>query len=338
MFDILKAYTPGTQTHAIAMLYTYGMYSSSDTNQLVSIVPRNYFHTVLIVQSEAELTDASTNYYIPSKGRMVLRKFKTSMNFKFDYILPNDVKAAVNKYITTNNNTWLVEKVRGGKYGERYENDDLDGTSGGGLGARIKTVMGYNIQTMRPAVENYEIHAKKMDPESVADAMGHSRIAQVNHYLQKNTYEDTSKYVGRRVSLPISAGQNKGKTITGVVGLNDGANPDFTPDKMPFSVVFDKKFKEPDEYISFPDKDIKFLDGPVPKQTPPKTNNRSNRANSEARNKQNKNKGKPPQGPPKNSKKNPQQPTNISKQNPQQPTNNSQQYPSRSNRRTRTPN
>ena len=180
MFDILKAYTPGTQTHAIAMLYTYGMYSSSDTNQLVSIVPRNYFHTVFIVKSEAELTDASANYYIPSKGRMVLRKFKTSMNFKFDYILPNDVKASVNKYITTNNNTWLIEKVRGGKYGERYENDDLDGTSGGGLGARIKTVMGYNIQTMRPAVENYEIHAKHMDPDSVVDAMGHSRFQQVN--------------------------------------------------------------------------------------------------------------------------------------------------------------
>ena len=55
MFDKVEQYTKGTQEHAIAMLYTYGMYSNVDENKLV-IVPRNYFHSVLIVHNEAEMT------------------------------------------------------------------------------------------------------------------------------------------------------------------------------------------------------------------------------------------------------------------------------------------
>ena len=73
---------------------------------------------------------------------MVLNKFKTSLNFKFDYILPNDVKESVNAYITKNNNTWLIEKLRGGgKYNS--ENTDVDGMHGGGLCSRIQAVMGH---------------------------------------------------------------------------------------------------------------------------------------------------------------------------------------------------
>ncbi len=107
MFDKVEEYRKGTQEHAIAMLHTYGMYSNVDENKLV-IVPRNYVHSVLIVHNEAEMTNPEGNYYIPTKGRMVLRKFKTSLNFQFDSILPTSAKESVNAYITTTANPFLI--------------------------------------------------------------------------------------------------------------------------------------------------------------------------------------------------------------------------------------
>ena len=105
---------------------------------------------------------------------------------------------------------------------------------------------------MRPVVENYEIHAKKSDPDEVANSMRHSRLTQVNQYLQNNTYEDTTQYVERRVSVPISAAKNKGTTITGTMGSNDGKQTDSTPGEMPYSVVFDRNSKSPTSMCHFP--------------------------------------------------------------------------------------
>ena len=262
MFDAVKKHKVGTQAHAIALLYTHGMYADDERKEL-AVVPRNYFHTVLIVKSDNEMVGTRKNYYNTKSGRMLIGRFKTDKFFKVDYILPKKVKDAINTYVTKNNNTWLIEKVRGGgKYGYSDEDDD---NKASGLGARIKSVMGYLITTMRPAVENYEIHVNKRNEEFVADKMAHSTAAQQLSYVVKPKYDEIDKYDGRRVSVRIDEGPNKGKTITGTIGLNDGANPDYTPGQRPYTIEYDSKFKEPPEYVNFPDETINFLDGSAPK-------------------------------------------------------------------------
>ena len=271
LFEAVDQYEVGTQQHAIAMLYTYGMYrtnmagpreSKGDGNKLV-IVPRNYFHSVLVVKSESEITEAG-NYYLPVKGRMVLNEFKTSKQFSFDYILPKKARESVNAYIRRNNNTWLIEKVRGGKYGHELDDFEGEGKSSNGLAARVKTVLGYKITTIRPVVENYEVRSLKEDRDEVASAMAHSVVTQEQQYLQKSPWEETANYVGRRVELPIFKGRNKGKIIQGTLRLNDGSNKSYPPAQRPYKVVFDKKFKEETEMVSFPEPDIKFIDGAAP--------------------------------------------------------------------------
>ena len=272
LFEAADQYEVGTQQHAIAMLYSYGMYAKdmkgprqtkADGNKLV-IVPRNYFHSVLVVKKESEITEAG-NYYLPSKGRMVLNEFKTSKQFSFDYILPKKARESVNAYIRRNNNTWLIEKMRGGgKYGHELDDFEGEGKSSSGLAARVKTVLGYKITTMRPVVENYEVRSLKEDRDEVASAMAHSVVTQEQQYLQKSPWEETANYVGRRVELPIVKGRNKGKTIQGTLKLNDGSNTSYPPAQRPYMVVFDKKFKEETEMISFPEPDVRFIDGPAP--------------------------------------------------------------------------
>ena len=265
MFDNADNWKKGTQAHAIAMLYTYGMYAkdmenarerNDDGNKLV-ICPRNYFHSVRIVKKESEMVNPKGNYYHPAKGRMVINAFKTSKFFSFDYILPKKAREGVNAYVLQNNNTWLIEKVQGGKYGDLndFEGDD----SRGGLAARVKSVMGFNIITMRPCVENYEVHALKEDRNEVANALAHSLITQEEQYLMKTPWEDTTNFVGKRVGIKMDEGRNKGKTVHGTVKLNDGSNPDTPPARRPYMVVFDAKFKEETEMVSFPDNDIQFL-------------------------------------------------------------------------------
>ncbi len=315
--------------HALVMLYTYGMYptwQASKEKDTIVVMPRNYFHTVRIMRDAESIVakfgpNTKLNVYIPSTGRLILKQFKTGDNFPFDYVLPPEVKDSVNAYSQKNGNrTYLIEKEKGVLYNSDYVSTLVKQTFGG-----------YNIELMRTSVENYEIHGKKTDKERAANAMGHTQRTQTQPYLQNTNYEDKEKFVGRRVSVNITEGRNKNKTILGTIAENDGSDAEQTREEWPYVIIFDEKYKEPLEFVSLPDPTITFVNG-----TPPNT--KRARPNQRARNKQNKNRGKPPQGPPTNSKKNPQQPTNISKQNPQQPTNNSQQYPSRSNRRTRTPN
>jgi hypothetical protein len=255
MFDKAKegVYDKGTLQHALTMLYTHGMYPQfkawKEKDKIV-VVPRNYFHEVLMIDNES-LADEDTrrNFYIPTTGRMILNGFKTGDNFPFDYVLPKEVKDTVNAYIRNNKNTtYLIEKENGGKYAA---------TS---LGTVVKRTLGYNIAKMRKAVENYEVLGKNSDRELVAVAMGHTKRTQEQQYLQTIHYEDKDKYVGRKVSVQITDGANEGKLITGVVALNNGTNDDYPADEMPYAIVFDKRFKEPDEFVSFPDDDIKFLD------------------------------------------------------------------------------
>lgn len=64
-------------------------------------------------------------------------------------------------------------------------------------------------------------------------------------------------------------GRNKGKTIQGTLKLNDGSSKDAPPAQRPYMVVFDKKFKEETEMVSFPEPDIKFIDGAPPSGASP---------------------------------------------------------------------
>ena len=96
--------------------------------------------------------------------------------------------------------------------------------------------------------------------------MGHTKRTQEQQYLQQIHYEAQDTYVGRKVSVKVTDGANEGKRITGVVALNNGSNDDYPADERPYAIVFDTKIKEPDEFVSFPDDDIKFLDK-APTQT-----------------------------------------------------------------------
>lgn len=255
-----NVYKKGTLKHALTMLYTHGMYSDmtswKSTPDKLIIVPRNYFHTVLLIDDQKE-NDKRQNFYIPKEGRMILNDFKSSHSFDFNYVLPNEVKEAVNTYIEKNkNNTYMIEKKIGGLFSPSQ------------LGTTIKQALGLNISTMRKAVENYEVHAKGSDREKVAVAMGHTKRTQDQQYLDKLHFEDKLKYVGMRVKVRVEQGRNKDKIVIGTVGLNMDENPDIPSEKMPFSITFDKEYNEEPEYMDLPDPDVELFEA---KDLPPKT-------------------------------------------------------------------
>jgi len=259
----------GTAQYTLALLYTRGMYDKDDENKIV-IVPRNYFHEVYLVKIDTEM-DNTRNFYNTKTGRMVLNRFKTDAFYNFDYIVPKEVKVAIDAYLKANNNkTFLFEKKEGGRYRPSS------------LGTNVKQAIGSNIQTYRVAVENFEIQVRNTPNEVVAKAMAHTLSTQDATYLRRRNFEDTAKYLGRRVRVVMDNenSPNYGKVLEGKVELNDGKNTDYPQEVMNYAIVFDKKNKEPNEYLSLPDDTVQFIDQdningqsplqPMVKSVPPK--------------------------------------------------------------------
>ncbi len=262
----------GTMKYALALLYTRGMYDKTDDKKII-IVPRNYFHEVYLVKNDNAMNN-DLNFYNTNTGYMVLNKFKTSDFYKFKYYVPTEVKKGIDAYLKQNGNkTFLFERKEGGKLKPST------------LASYVKTSIGTNIQRYRVAIENFEIQVRKTPNEVLANAMAHSLTTQDSTYLRRVNYENTSKYLGRKVKVVIDTegSPNFGKTLIGKVGLNDGKNKDFPIEEMNYSIVFDKRTKEPNEYLSLPDPSVQFVDEEPPatkSKPPPKKPTKSKRRSS----------------------------------------------------------
>eukprot|EP00965_Chrysotila_dentata_P145570 4808630-Pleurochrysis_carterae.AAC.1 len=147
--------------------YTKGIY---DVDGKLTMIPRSYFNAVQIVEIGSQ-TNKSDNFYVTSEGRLIINDHKTSNVYKYSYVLPKEVQAAIHKSLKDQPREWLISKADG----DRYTLSALSSLVGRVLGG-----MPVNCHTM----ENVFMD-RNMPAAPLARAMGHSVDTQIKHYLKR---------------------------------------------------------------------------------------------------------------------------------------------------------
>jgi hypothetical protein len=164
----LKSY--GSMAHVIATMYSDGLYSDNNT---ILINPRNYFGQIKIVTSDGEI-ERTKNYLNITTGRIVINDYKTAGIYKsYDEILSTKTMKIIKASLELNPREYLITKPNGEIY------------SPNALSERIQKVMGYNVDTMRKAIESYEIHIRGSDRVHMAYVSRHSVRTQDLAYVSR---------------------------------------------------------------------------------------------------------------------------------------------------------
>lgn len=154
----------GTMESALGALLSLGIF---DEKGALMMVPRiDDVYREMRIARRAKEVQSRGNWYLVKKGRLVVRNFKTrNSKREYDYILPKEVREAVDKYIdTAKPRTYLFENSVGNT---RSAND---------LSDRAAAIFGSNLKTQkyRMVVFNHFDKVERIDPEKLSLAMAHA--------------------------------------------------------------------------------------------------------------------------------------------------------------------
>lgn len=164
----------GSISHVIALMYSRGLYDKDD---IIHINPRNYYIEVKLRDDDYEFgeNDDKFNYYNTKSGRLVIHNYKTGGIYdEYDVYVTTYVMKVIEKSIELKPREYLIEKDDGGLY------------SNNALSERITKVLNHNINTIRKAIESYEINVKNTSRECLAYVSRHSVSTQEMCYLSRN--------------------------------------------------------------------------------------------------------------------------------------------------------
>lgn len=158
--DLMEKKPNSLLSELILMLYRD---ATHDDKGDLKMVPRNYFHSVVIGD------DLTVNSYNPETGVINIVDFKTSKNFKYNYVLPKKVQEFIKQTLINSPRIYLVSK--GGKH--HYSEQTLS--------TFVRDTLGMNIITYRKVMEN--ILGRTQDRLTVANSMGHNVATAFREYL-----------------------------------------------------------------------------------------------------------------------------------------------------------
>lgn len=170
---VLSAVQYGSMNHLIATMYTTALYNEYG---VIHMNPRNYFVNVRLVRDDADM-NIHDNFFNTVTGRMVINDFKTAGIYKpYDVLVPQSVLRVVESSLTKLPREYLITRSDGKLY------------SPSGMSDKVSRVMGYNIDTLRKAIESYEIHVKRTCRLHMAFVSRHSVSTQDLSYVSRNVW------------------------------------------------------------------------------------------------------------------------------------------------------
>lgn len=173
LFDLekhLRATQYGNMNHLIATMYTTALY---DTHGVVHMNPRNYFHTVRLVRDDEDM-NITENFLNVVTGRMVINDFKTAGIYKpYDVRVSPEVLRVIESSLRKIPRDYLIVQSRGGVY------------TPSGMSEKVSRLLGYSIDTIRKAIESYEINVKHTCRLHMAFVSRHSVSTQDMSYVSR---------------------------------------------------------------------------------------------------------------------------------------------------------
>jgi hypothetical protein len=175
----LRAKSPGTVQHALAVMYTIGVYKDLSKLNDPTFIPRLDYDDVRLVDdnSEIDLTTKAKWYNIKT-SRLVVNDLKTDRFYTYDYTLNDTAKRQIDLYLTK-----TKKKV----------GDKLFNLSSKKMPEAVKNAIAVGNREYRKMFQNIYHKVFKVKIEQMSDPMGHDVDTAINTYMDSYTYTESER-------------------------------------------------------------------------------------------------------------------------------------------------
>jgi len=175
----LRANSPGTVQHALAVLYTIGVYKDLSKLDDLTFVPRLDFDDVRLVDNDSQIdSTAKAKWYNMNSGRLVINDLKTDRFYTYDHILNDTAKRQLDLYLTKT---------------KKKPGDKLFNLSSKKMPAAVKQAIGVGNREYRKAWQNVYHKVFKVKIEQMSNPMGHDVNTALSTYLDSYTYTESER-------------------------------------------------------------------------------------------------------------------------------------------------
>ena len=192
----LRAKSPGTVQHALAVMYTIGVYKNLSKINEPTFIPRLDYDDVTLVDNESQIdTTKKQNFYSMDKGRLVMNDLKTDRFYTYDYI--------INPIAQTYLNMYLAKSKK--KFG-----DKMFKLSSNKMSSDVKKAIGIGNREYRRAFQNIYHKVFKVAIEKMSAPFAHDLDTAQNTYMDSYVYTEPERIralsaIKTQISLNASA-------------------------------------------------------------------------------------------------------------------------------------
>jgi len=175
----LRSKSPGTVQHALAVMYTIGVYKNISKLDDPTFIPRLDYDDVRLVDDDSQI-DLTTKakWFNMKSGRLVVNDLKTDRFYTYDYTLNDTAKKYINIYL-------IKTKKKAG--------DKLFNLSTKKMPEAVKKSIGVGNREYRKAFQNVYHKVFKVKIEQMSDAMAHDVDTAINTYMDSYTYTESER-------------------------------------------------------------------------------------------------------------------------------------------------
>jgi hypothetical protein len=175
----LRAKSPGSVQHALAVLYTIGVYKDLSKLTEPTFIPRLDFDDVTLVvdDSQIDLTQKK-NFYNMAEGRLVMNDLKTDRFYTYDFVLNPTTQKFLKLYLTK------TKKKLG---------DKMFTMSSSKMSTDVKKGLGIGNREYRRAFQNIYHKIFKIAIEKMSNPMAHDVDTGLATYMDSYVYTEPER-------------------------------------------------------------------------------------------------------------------------------------------------
>jgi len=175
----LRANSPGTVQHALAVMYSIGVYKNLSKLDDPTFIPRLDFDNVELVDDDAQIDfTKKAKWYNIKTGRLLINDLKTDRFYTYDYKLNDTAKKYIDMYL-------LKTKKNPG--------DKLFNLSSKKMPAAVKNAIGVGNREYRKMFQNIYHKVFKVKIEQMSYPMGHDVDTAINTYMDSYIYTELDR-------------------------------------------------------------------------------------------------------------------------------------------------
>jgi hypothetical protein len=176
---LLRSKSPGTVQHALAVMYTIGVYKDLSKLNEPTFVPRLDYDDVRLVDDDLQIDlTTKTKWYNMKSGRLVVNDLKTDRFYTYDYTLNDTAKRQIDLYLTK-----TKKKV----------GDKLFNLSSKKMPEAVKNAIAVGNRDYRKIFQNVYHKVFKVKIEQMSNPMGHDADTALSTYMDSYTYTEPER-------------------------------------------------------------------------------------------------------------------------------------------------